>query len=282
MGRIDRKSLDAPEELRTLPLMSMNLVRFGPLTIGYGIVQPGWRWSTHMRRETDQPLCHIHHLQLLLSGRFAVELDDGEYAEIEPNEVFDVPPGHDAWVLGDEPAVLVDFLGNIEQLGRPASRTRIVTTLLMTDIVDSTATVSRLGDSIWKQKLAEHDRLVRSRLERYLGSEVKTTGDGFLATFASAQAAVASASSIRDATADIGCPVRIGIHTGEVDILPGDLGGIAVHAVARMMALGGPSEVIVSSSTRSLIDDRGLRFESRGVQRLKGFPMPLEVFALTV
>ena len=87
-----------------------------------------------------------------------------------PNEIFDVPPGHDAWVLGDEPAVLLDFLGNIDQLGRPTSKDRIVTTLLMTDIVDSTATASRLGDTTWKQMLGEHNRLVRARLERYLGT----------------------------------------------------------------------------------------------------------------
>ena len=209
-----------------------------------------------------------------------MQLEDGEYAEIEPNEVFDVPPGHDAWVLGDEPAVIVDFLGNIEQLGRPASKDRIVTTLLMTDIVDSTAIASRLGDGTWKQKLGEHNRLVRARLERYLGTEVNTTGDGFLAMFASARGAIGCAASIRDVTAGIGLPVRIGVHTGEVELLPGDIGGVAVHAAARVMALGGASEIMVSSTARGLIEDGGLRFESRGVQRLKGLPTPLEVFAL--
>lgn len=280
MSRIERKSLRKPEELRNLPLLNVNIIRFGSLTVGYGTVQPGWRWSTHMRRETDESLCQIHHLQLLLSGRFAVEMDDGEYAEIEPNEVFDVPPGHDAWVLGDEPVILVDFLGNIEQLGRPASKDRIVTTLLMTDIVGSTATASRLGDVAWKQTLGEHNRLVRVRLERYLGTEVNTTGDGFLAMFASAIGAIRCAASIRDATAGMGLPVRIGVHTGEVELLPGDIGGVAVHAAARVMALGGASEVMISSSTRSLVEVGALRFESRGVQRLKGLPTPLEVFAL--
>jgi len=280
MGRIERKSLNAPDEIRELPMMSLALLRVGSLTVGYGQVQPGWRWSTHMRKETDEPLCQIHHLQLMLSGRFAIQMDDGEYAEIGPNEVFDVPPGHDVWVLGDEPVAVVDFLGNIEQLGRPASKDRIVTTLLMTDIVDSTATASRLGDAIWKQTLGEHNRLVRARLERYLGQEVKTTGDGFLAMFASAGAAIRCAASIRDATAGVGLPVRIGVHTGEVELLPGDIGGVAVHAAARVMALGKASDVMVSSSTRGLVDDGGLRFESLGEQRLKGLPTPLEVFAL--
>ncbi len=280
MAQIQRRSVNEPDELRELSGVSLRLVHMESLTIGYATVQPGWRWSTHMRKETDEPLCQIHHLQLLLSGRFAIQMADGEYAEIEPNEVFDVPPGHDVWVLGDEPVVVVDFLGNIEQLGRPASKDRIVTTLLMTDIVDSTAKASRLGDTAWKQKLGEHNRLIRTRLDRYLGKEVNTTGDGFLAMFASTVAAIRCAASIRDATAEMGLPVRIGIHTGEVELLPGDIGGLAVHAAARVMALGGASEIVVSSSTRALVEGDDLRFASQGVQQLKGLPAPLEVFSL--
>jgi class 3 adenylate cyclase len=280
MGRIEHKRLDAPDEVRELHRLAVNIVRVGSLTVGLGTVQPGFRWSTHVGKETDEPFCQVHHLQLLLSGRFAVEMADGEYVEIEPNEIFDVPPGHDAWVLGDEPAVLHDFLGNVDQLGRPTSKDRIVTTLLMTDIVDSTAIAGRVGDTAWKQMLGEHNRIVRGRIERYLGEEVTTTGDGFLAMFASASAAIRCAASIRNATAAIELPVRIGVHTGEVELLPGDIGGVAVHAAARVMALGGASEVMVSASTRGLVEDGELHFESRGEQQLKGFANPLGVFIL--
>ena len=280
MSRVERKSLDHPDEVRELPQMRLAIASAGSLTVGLATLQPGWRWSTHLRQETDEEQCQVHHVQLLLSGRFAVRMDVGEYVELEPNEVFDVPPGHDAWVLGDEPAVLLDFLGNIAQVGQPASTDRIVTTLLMTDIVDSTATASRLGDSAWKQLLGEHNRVVRNRLDRYLGQEVNTTGDGFLAMFASARGALRCATAVREATDTIGLPVRIGVHTGEVELLPGDIGGVAVHAVARLMALGGASEIIVSSSTRGLVDDAALRLESRGTHQLKGLSTPLEVFAL--
>jgi class 3 adenylate cyclase len=280
MSRIERKSLNQPDEVRKLPALTLNLLRVGSLAVGYATVQPGFRWSTHLREKTEAPLCQIHHRQLLLSGRFAVQMDDGEYVEIGPNEIFDVPPGHDAWVVGDEPAVLLDFLGNIEQLGRPASKDRILTTLLMTDIVDSTATAGRLGDVAWKQKLGEHNRIIRARLERYLGAEVNTTGDGFLAMFASAVGAIRCAASIREATDGLGLPIRIGVHTGEVELLPGDIGGLAVHAAARVMAIGRASEVMVSSTTRGLLEDRDLRFESRGAQHLKGLPLSLEVYAL--
>lgn len=132
MSRIERRSLDDPDELRNWPLLTVNFLSLGSLSIGYGTVQPGWRWSTHMRKATDEPLCQVHHLQLLLSGRFAVQMEDGEYAEIEP----------------------------------------------------------------------------------------------------------------------------------------------------RVMAIGGASDITVSSATRGLGEDRGLHFESRGVQHLKGLPNPLEVFAL--
>jgi class 3 adenylate cyclase len=280
MGRIQRKSLDHPDEDRELPMLRLAITRFGSLTVGYGTVEAGFRWSTHVGSKTGEELCQVHHLQLLISGRFAVQMDDGEYAEIGPNEIFDVPPGHDAWVLGDEPAVLLDFLGNIEHLGRPASADRIVTTLLMSDIVDSTTTASRLGDGSWKQLLGQHNRVVRNELERYLGQEVSTTGDGFLAMFASARGALRCAASIREATDAIALPVRIGVHTGEVELLPGDIGGVAVHAAARVMSLGGASEILVSSSTRGLIDDAALHLESRGTHQLKGLPLPLEVFAL--
>jgi class 3 adenylate cyclase len=98
--------------------------------------------------------------------------------------------------------------------------------------------------------------------------------------FASAQGAIRCAASIRDATDGMGLPVRIGVHTGEVELLPGDIGGVAVHAAARVMAVGRASEVTVSSSTRGIVEDAGLRFESRGAKQLKGLPTPLEVFAL--
>jgi class 3 adenylate cyclase len=280
MGRIVKKAFSDPDEARVAGEISLDLIHIPSLTVGLGTAQPGFRWSKHMRQENDELMCQVHHVQMLLSGRFAVEMDDGEYAEMGPNEVFEVPPGHDAWVLGDEPAVLLDFLGNIGHLGLPSSHDRIVTTLLMTDIVESTATASRLGDAIWKQRLGEHNRIVRARFERYKAEEVNTTGDGFLVMFPGARAAIACAASIREATDRVGLPVRIGIHTGEVELLPYDIGGVAVHAAARVMALGGPSEIMVSATTHSLVDGSGLDFETTGAHDLKGLSSALEVFKL--
>jgi class 3 adenylate cyclase len=193
-----------------------------------------------------------------------------------------VPPGHDVWVVGDEPVVVVDVFGNIGALGVPGEHERLVTTLLMSDIVDSTLTATRLGDAAWKQVLAEHNRLIRAQLDRFRGREVNTTGDGFLAIFGSAAGALRAAVAMRDGIRGLGIELRIGVHTGEVELLPSDIGGVAVHAAARIMALGRASEIIVSSVTRGLVEGSDLRFEERGRQKVKGLERPIEVFLLAI
>ena len=280
MGAIAKKNLDVPDEVRRLPLSTVHLARAGPLTIGRATLQPGFRWSMHARPATDTSSCQIHHLGLLLTGRFAAQMDDGEYTEFGPNDVMDVPPGHDAWVIGDETVVLLDFYGNLGQFGQRADAQRVVTTLLMTDIVDSTVTATRLGDATWKQVLTDHNRVIRAQFDRFDGEEVNTTGDGFLARFASAIGALRCAAAVRDAAPDLGIGVRVGVHTGEVELLPNDIGGITVHMAARIASLGGPSEVIVSATTRALVEGSGFRFADRGQHRLKGLDRSVEVFLL--
>jgi class 3 adenylate cyclase len=194
--------------------------------------------------------------------------------------VMDIPPGHDAWVVGDEPVHLIDFAGNIDALGLPREHERMVTTLVMTDIVDSTRTARRLGDAAWKQVLSDHNRLVRAQLLRFGGFEVNTTGDGFLATFRSAVAGLRCAAAIVDALWDAGIEVRIGVHTGEVEPIGNDIGGVAVHAAARIMALAGPMEVYASALTVGLADGSGLAFEARGEREVKGLDRPIEVYRL--
>ena len=278
---IQQKSFDAPDEVRRFPKGSLALVRLGSLTLGRGVVEPGFRWSTDLKPIQGTPSCQIHHLQLMLQGRFHVEMDDGETAEFGPGDVMNVPPGHDVWVVGDEPVVVIDVFGNIGALAVPGEHERLVTTLLMSDIVDSTLTAARLGDAAWKQVLAEHNRLIRAQLDRFRGREVNTTGDGFLATFGSAAGALRSAVAMRDAVRSLGIELRIGVHTGEVDILPNDIGGVAVHAASRIMALASASEIIVSSVTRGLVEGSDLRFEERGRHKVKGLESPIEVFVLT-
>jgi class 3 adenylate cyclase len=280
MPSITRKNLDEPDVRRTFELGTGEMTRVGPYTIGRGVLQPGWRWSTHVRPLTGTASCEVHHVQVLLAGRFGVRMDGGEEVELVPNDIVDIPPGHDAWVIGDEAAVLLDVAGNIEDFALRADVQRVVTTLLMTDIVDSTKTAERLGDRHWRQTLADHNRLVRVQIARFGGSEIDTTGDGFLATFPSAVGALRCAAAVREPLRQLGIEVRSGVHTGEVDLVPSGIGGIAVHAVARIMALAGPSQVFVSAATVGLADGSGLRFTERGQHEMKGFERPMEVYVL--
>jgi class 3 adenylate cyclase len=280
MGRIRRKNLDDPDEFRQLERASLSIVTIGSHLVGLGVVQPGFRWSTHVGAAMGTRSCPIHHLQLVLSGRFGVRMDDGEEVELTTHDFFEVPPGHDAWVIGDEPVVLLDVAGNVGALGVAQEHDRVVTTLLMTDIVESTRLASQIGDAAWKQHLADHNRIVRVQLHRFRGVEVATTGDGFLATFDSAAGALRAADGIRHGVREAGVEVRIGVHTGEVERIGDDIGGVAVHAAARVMALGGPSEVLASSVTQGLADGSGLTFEDHGRHQVKGLDRPIDVVRL--
>jgi class 3 adenylate cyclase len=158
---------------------------------------------------------------------------------------------------------------------------RALRTVLFTDIVDATRQASRMGDARWRDVLAAHDATIDRLLERYSGWRVKGTGDGVLATFAGLPSdAVQCAAELATALEDIGLAVRIGLHTGECELIGEDVGGMAVNICARVMALAGPGEVLVSGTTYGTAVGAGLAFEHRGEQELKGVPGPWPVFAL--
>jgi class 3 adenylate cyclase len=281
MGAIQRKNLLDPEERRTSPHASLQLTRIGSIAVGRGVLEPGWRWSTHLGPIMGTASCPIHHIQLVVSGRVAIRMDDGEEVELGPDDLADVPPGHDAWVVGDEPAVVLDFGGHIAGIGVPQEHDRVLATILLTDIVGSTAMAERLGDHAWKQRLAEHDRVVRVQLDRHRGSEIKTTGDGFVSTFASPVAALRCGRAISAEVRTLGLETRVGVHTGEIELIGTDIAGIGVHVAARILALAGPSEVLLSSATRGLTDAADFRFEEHGRHAVKGLERPVEVFRLS-
>ena len=149
---------------------------------------------------------------------------------------------------------------------------RVLATVLFTDIVDSTRRAAQMGDRDWHALLDAHDAIVRSQLARFRGREVNTSGDGFLAMFDGPQRAIRCAMAIRDAVQALGLQVRAGLHTGECEVRGDDIGGLAVHIGARVSALAGPNDVLVSSTLRDLVIGSGLEFEDRGSHELKGVP----------
>jgi class 3 adenylate cyclase len=157
---------------------------------------------------------------------------------------------------------------------------RVLATVLFTDIVDSTRRAAEMGDHDWHALLDAHDALVRAQLARFRGREVNTSGDGFLAMFDGPQRAIRCAMAIRDAVQALGIEVRAGLHTGECEVRGDDIGGIAVHIGARVSAVAGPNDVLVSSTLRDLVIGSGLEFEDRGAHELKGVPGEWHLFAV--
>jgi pimeloyl-ACP methyl ester carboxylesterase len=189
-------------------------------------------------------------------------------------------PGVDhLWWFGDQDAIVdevEEFLTGVRSIPDPE---RVLATVLFTDIVGSTERAAELGDGRWRELLENHGATVRDQLEHFRGNEIKTTGDGFLATFDGPARGIRCALAISDAVRDLGIEVRAGLHTGEVELLNGDVAGIAVHTGARVSAAAGPSEVLVSSTVKDLVAGSGLEFYDRGVRVLKGVPGEWRLFA---
>ena len=182
-----------------------------------------------------------------------------------------------------EPEIIDAMGGAVEEfvLGsrRTAESERVLKTLLFTDIVGSTERAASEGDRRWRSILEDHDAMVRHALERHRGTEVKTLGDGFLATFDAPARAVQCARQLAHDVASLGIAIRSGVHTGECEILASDIGGLAVHLAARVAALASPDEVLVSSTVRELVVGSQLRFEDRGRHQLKGVPGEWQLYA---
>jgi class 3 adenylate cyclase len=188
-------------------------------------------------------------------------------------------PGDDHLIWAD-PDPIVDLVEEFVTGVPPAEvPDRVLVTVLFTDIVGSTATASALGDEAWRGLLDRHDETVRRYLERYRGREVKTTGDGFLAVFDGPARAVRCAQAIADAVGAFGLEIRAGAHTGEVELREEDVGGVAVHVAARIAALAGPGEVLVSRTVKDLTSGSGIVFAERGSHELKGVAGAWEVYA---
>lgn len=201
-------------------------------------------------------------------------VEEGRYiASLIPGAKFVELPGRDHFMfLEDADAVLDEVEEFLTGARREPEPDRVLATVLFTDIVGSTDRAAELGDRRWRELLDRHDRAVRGELGRFRGREVKTIGDGFLATFDGPARAVRCAEAIREAVRPLGIEVRAGVHTGEVEVIGEDVGGIAVHIGARIMDLAEPGEVLVSSTVRDLVSGSGIEFEDRGAHRLKGVP----------
>jgi class 3 adenylate cyclase len=247
---------------------AMKAIQLLNFQIDVGHILPAVRVPTLVLHRAADALVPVQ-----LGRDFAAQIPGAQYIEY--------PGGDHAFWSGDVEALL----GDIEEFitghreTESADLERILATVLFTDIVDSTRRAAEMGDQNWRRLLDSHDQLARQTVERHRGNLIKNTGDGILATFDGPGRAVRCALAFSAAAKQIGLLLRSGLHTGEIEVRGRDIGGIAVHAAARVMANSGPEEVLVSRVVSDLVAGAGLKFEKRGAYELKGIPGRWDLFA---
>jgi class 3 adenylate cyclase len=256
LGRMERNAVSPGMARKLLDLSAQIDIR---------PILPAVRTRTLVLHRTDDGFVPIEHGRALADA-----LPDARFVELEGTD-------NSAWTEDTEALV-----GEVEEFftGQRGAREpeRVLSTVLFTDIVDSTRTAAELGDQRWRDRLDHHTTRVRDVLERHRGREIKTTGDGFLATFDGPARAVRAATEIVEGS---GLPIRAGVHTGEIELVAGDdIAGLAVHIAARVMKCAEPREVLVSRTVRDLVVGSGLHFDDRGERSLKGVPDSWELFAV--
>jgi len=242
-----------------------------------------------MQFETDArhilPTIRVPALVLHRIGDPRITVDAGRYlaAHIPGAKYLELPGIDHNFLLTGERDMADRVADEIEEFltgsrGSDVEIDRVLSTVLFTDIVESTKRAAELGDRQWRALLDRHDETVRHQLARFRGNEVKNLGDGFLATFDGPARAVRCAASISELVRPLGIMVRSGLHTGEIELKRDDVTGIAVHIAARVAAEAGAGETVVSSTVRDLVAGSGLRFEDRGIHALKGLPEEVRLY----
>ena len=231
-------------------------------------VLPSIRVPTLVMHRRGDSFLKIEHSRYL-----AEQIPGARYLELEGSD--------NMFSLGDSEALLGEIEEHLTGVRHVHEPDRMLATVLFTDICDSTRQAAEMGDSGWRSLLERHDALFRHALDRHRGREVKRTGDGFLATFDGPARAIRCAASVAEAMGSLGIQVRAGLHTGELEVMDGDLGGLAVHIAARVLDRASPSEVLVSGTVKDLVVGSGIDFEDRGEHELRGVPGEWRLYAVS-
>ena len=277
----DVRNFASPDELAEAEKLRSYIIHVGGMTVSRDVHAPGWRWSSHIKPLVATEWCQQRHVGFVVAGLLHVLMADHSEFELGEGDLMVIPAGHDAWVVGDEEFEVISWAGVRGWLGSlEAGLERVVTTLVMTDIVGSTSLAERVGDRSWGELLAQYGDGARETIAHYRGQLVELTGDGVLARFDGALRAVHCAIALRAAAAQLDVPIRAVVHTGEVEVAEGNLRGLALHEAARMLAIAGAGEIVVSGTTRALVSAPGLVFTDRGEHELRGLQEKYRLYRL--
>jgi class 3 adenylate cyclase/predicted alpha/beta-hydrolase family hydrolase len=230
-------------------------------------VLPSIRVPTLVMHRTEDSFLKVEHSRYIAS-----KVPGARYVELSG--------GDNMFSLGDSEALLGEVEEFLTGTRHEREPDRMLATVLFTDICESTRKAAEMGDRGWRFLLERHDALFRQALTRHRGREVKRTGDGFLATFDGPARAIRCAASVADSMGSLGLQVRAGLHTGELEVMDGDVGGLAVHIASRVMGHAGPNEVLVSGTVKDLVVGSGIDFEARGERELRGVPGEWRLYAV--
>jgi class 3 adenylate cyclase len=273
----------AAETLSADPDVIKLLAKFERLSASPGAAKAYMSLSRLIDVTSILPSVRVPTLVLHRSTDAMVAVEGGrELAALIPGARYiEYPGGDHVPFTGDAETVLGDIQEFVtgERESSAADLERILATVMFTDIVDSTRSAAEMGDQQWRRLLDSHDRIAKQSVEKHRGNLIKTTGDGILATFDGPGRAVRCALALETAGKQIGLPLRAGLHTGEIELRGRDVGGIAVHVAARVMAHCAPGEVLVSRVVTDLVAGAGLKFAERGSHELKGLPGRWDLFA---
>jgi class 3 adenylate cyclase len=282
MSAIYRRSFDEPDEVIEVEGVRSELISIGGMSLAHDTHYPGWHWVEHVGPLVGTDWCESHHMSFAIKGQMHIEFRDGSGVDCKPGDVMDIPPGHDAWVVGDEPFETLSFMGGATWLTPLQTlKERILVTLLFTDIVDSTGAARRLGDRRWAELIGSHDQRMAGTVDRHRGRVAKLTGDGVLAIFDGAARAITCAMACRQDARDLGLEIRAAVHTGEVEMAGEEIHGLAVHEASRIMSHAAAGEVLVSDLTKTFARGTHLAFEEHGTVELRGMGEPLLLHRVT-
>lgn len=275
------RSFDDPDERVELPRLISEVVSIGSLGVAHNVHQPGWCWSVDVRPTVGTTWCEVRHVGYALRGRITLEFADGATFDVSAGQVFDIPAIHDGRVVGSEPFESIEWFGARTWLAELATlRERILATIVMTDIVGSTPTAMAVGERAWGDKLSSYEHAMSDLVNKYGGRVVKFTGDGVLAVFDGTARALRAAVAMRVAAGELGLPTRTSIHTGEIEVSGGDVHGLAVHELARMMEIAPDGAILVSATTHLLGHGQGIGFRGLGTHELRGLDGSRELYAV--